>query len=537
MEKILYNGRIYSLDDGGNRYTALGIENGKIAFLGTDEEALCQRAETTVNLNGETVLPGFIDSHLHMLNYAFVEQSYRMSGVKSISQIIDDGKQIVREMEGQDPNQWIYGRGWDENIFTDEKRPLTRMDLDKISTDRPILFIRNCGHKAAVNTKALEMVLSLEKTKDYLYQIDAGNGILTEASVKMCYNTMEAPTVEQIKEMILLAQKKMNACGITGVETDNFLSLPGMNIDRIMEAYRQLEADGLLTLRVREQASFTCFSDMKSFIDRGYRTGMGGEFYTIGPVKLYEDGSLGARTALMNEPYMGTEQRGTAVHDAKDTAQLVDYAYSHGMQILIHAIGDKASDMVCDAYIKAIKKYGKRDSRLAINHLQVISESLLDKMKQYGILAYIQPVFVAGDQDLVARLLGNEVADRSYMWKTMFDKGIICCGGSDSPVESFDILRNIQIAVTRDKIGNCTSGWYPDQKLNIDEAVRLFTKNNAYGAFAENRRGTIELGKDADLTVLKEDIFEAEHHNISNIGISATIVAGKEVYSSRDGEK
>uniref|UniRef100_UPI003FF0F067 amidohydrolase n=1 Tax=Candidatus Fimenecus sp. TaxID=3022888 RepID=UPI003FF0F067 len=346
-----------------------------------------------------------------------------------------------------------------------------------------------------------------------------------------CYNAMQEPTVEEIKDMILTAQRDINAAGITGVETDNFLSLPGRNSERIMKAYRELEEEGLLTLRIREQASFTAYDHMKEFIDKGYRTGDGGEYYTIGPVKLYEDGSLGARTALMNSPYLGTDTYGTAVHDQADTDRLVDYAYKNDMQILIHAIGDKASDMVCDAYEKAIEKYGDKGSRLAINHLQVISPDLIGRMKAHGIVAYIQPLFVASDRDIIGKLMGEEVAARSYMWRTMQDSGIVCGGGSDSPVESFDVLKNIQVAVTRDRLEDKTDGWHPSEKLTISEAVRMFTANNAYLAFEEHRRGSIEIGKDADMTVLERDIFQADPHEIGEIKISKTIVAGKEVYN------
>ena len=488
MDKLFYNGRIYSIDDTDSIYEAVGIKDGKIVFLGTNDEAAKAEAAEKVDLSGKTVLPGFVDSHLHMLNYAFVKAAY-------------------------------------------EKSPLTRCDLDRSSREIPILFIRVCGHKAAVNTKALKIIMDLEQTKDYIEQIDQENGILTEASVKLCYNAMQEPTVEEIKDMILTAQRDINAAGITGVETDNFLSLPGRNSERIMKAYRELEEEGLLTLRIREQASFTAYDHMKEFIDKGYRTGDGGEYYTIGPVKLYEDGSLGARTALMNSPYLGTDTYGTAVHDQADTDRLVDYAYKNDMQILIHAIGDKASDMVCDAYEKAIEKYGDKGSRLAINHLQVISPDLIGRMKAHGIVAYIQPLFVASDRDIIGKLMGEEVAARSYMWRTMQDSGIVCGGGSDSPVESFDVLKNIQVAVTRDRLEDKTDGWHPSEKLTISEAVRMFTANNAYLAFEEHRRGSIEIGKDADMTVLERDIFQADPHEIGEIKISKTIVAGKEVYN------
>ena len=531
FDRIYYNGVIRTMDEQRNVCSAIGIRDGKIAFLGNDEQAASLMAAEKTDLKGSIMLPGLTDSHLHMLNYAFVKQSYHMTGATSIAEIISHGCQIADEMKGEDHENWIYGRGWNEENFTDEKRALNRFDLDKISTERPILFIRVCGHKAAVNTKGLEMVLGLKQTADYIDQIDQENGILTEASIKLCYDAMNEPTVENIKEMILFAQKDINARGITGVDSDNFLSLPGRKSAGIIKAYKELEKEGKLTLRVREQASFTAFEHMKAFIDAGYRSNDGGDYYKIGPVKLYQDGSLGARTALMNKPYVGTDDEyGIAVHDREDLENFVDYAYKNDMQMLIHAIGDKASDMICDAYIKAIEKYGRRDSRLAINHLQIVSNDLFDRMKEYGIMAFIQPVFVASDMDIVENIIGKEATDRSYMWKTMMDKGLVCCGGSDAPVENFDVLENIQIAVTRDKLGQVTEGWYPEQKLSVDEAVRLFTIGNAYEAFEEDIRGTLEIGKNADMTVLDRDIFEIEPHEISKVSVLKTIVGGREVY-------
>lgn len=533
MDILFYNGAIYSVDSQNTKYTALGVQDGRIVFLGNDEDASKIEAEKKVNLEGKTMIPGFIDSHLHMLNYAFVNSSYAMFDADSVDNIIENGKKLLKEIEANDYGQWLYGRGWNELNFSGEKRVLTRFDLDKISTTRPILFIRVCGHFATVNTRALEIILGLESTKDYLHQIDVENGILTEASVKLCYNVMTEPTVEQIKDYIMYSQKCINQCGITSVQTDNFLSLPGRNSERIMEAYHQLEEEGNMTLRVYEQASFTAFEDLKAFIDRGYRTGQGSDIYRIGPVKLYQDGSLGAKTALLNEPYLGSNDNyGVAVHDAEDLQNCVDYSYKNDMQIIVHAIGDRASDMVCAAYEKAIEKYGRKKLRLAINHLQIVSPDLFDRMKNNDILGFIQPIFVGGDRALVHSLIGEERSKLSYMWKTMMKKGIVCCGGSDSPVESFDPLQGIQLAVTRDGLDENTDGWHPEEKLSIEEAVRLFTINNAYGSFEENIKGSLEIGKYADMVVLSEDIFEADPHEIHKIKVLKTYVDGKEVYSA-----
>ena len=536
MEKIYYNGRIYSIDEENHTYTAIGVEHGRIVFLGTDIEAQGIEAEEYVDLQGACVLPGFIDSHLHLLNYAYVEKSYKMFDACSVREIITEGRRRADAMAGEPASKWFYGRGWNHQNFTDEKRLLTRQDLDQISTERPILFIRVCGHAAAVNTKGLEIVLGLPEATEYMEQIDTERGILTEASVKLCYNVMDAPSLKELKELILEGQTDLHARGITSVESDNFLSLPGRNGEKIIQAHQELEREGKLTLRIREQPSFTCFEDMKSFIDAGYRTGQGGAFYSIGPVKLYQDGSLGARTALLNWPYADQKDTcGTMLHTEEDLQQCVDYAYKNHMQIIVHAIGDRASDMVCTAYERAIKSYGRRDHRMAINHLQIVSPDLFDRMAAEKILAYIQPVFVASDKDIIRDFIGGEREHRSYAWKTMLRKGVRCCGSSDAPVESFDVLSGIQAAVTRDGFDEWSEGWHPEQKLTIEEAVRLFTIDNAYGAFQEKEKGSLEIGKLADMVVLGEDIFQTEPHEIIRIPILKTIVGGKAVWSLTHG--
>lgn len=531
MDKIYYNGIIHSLDLDDQTYTAMGIEEGKITFLGGDDQAKEIEAAEHIDLSGKVMLPGFIDSHLHLLNYAFVSDSYKMFDVDSVGRVIDEGKALARQMDDETPCQWLYGRGWNQQKFTDEKRFLTRQDLDQISTERPILLIRVCGHVAAVNTKAMDIVMSLPNAKDYMEQINEDKGILTEASVKLCYNAMTKPTVEKIKEMILKVQKEFNRYGITSVESDNFLSLPGRDWGSIIDAHQELEEEGRLTVRIREQASFTDFNDMKDFIDQGWRTGQGGDFYSIGPIKLYEDGSLGGRTALLNEPYSGEEDDcGQMVHNPNDLQDYVNYAYAHDMQILIHAIGDRASDLVCTAYENAIEKYGEKESRLAINHLQVVSKGLFERMKKNGILAYIQPVFLGSDKEIIDDIVGPERAKLSYNWKSMLDAGLVCCGGSDAPVEDFNVLAGIRAAVTRDGPGEITKGWRPEEKVFVADAIRLFTINNAYGAFAEGERGTLEIGKLADAVILDRDPFAVEPHEIADIEVLCTMVGGTEVY-------
>ena len=530
MDRLYVNGKIHSMNEHGDIYHSMGLGNGRIIFLSQENDAPEGCAEI-IDLKGKSVFPGFIDSHLHMLNYAFVNCSYNMQSETSVAGIIHSCREIAKTLDEKGSENWVYGRGWNEGNFTDKKEYLTREDLDKISESRPILLIRVCGHIAAVNTKALEIVSKLENADAFEDEIDYEKGLLYEAAVKLCYNVMSEPTVDEIKGYIRYAQKEMNACGITSVETDNFLSLPGRNRQRIMQAYQEMSRDNELTVKVREQASFVSFEDVKAFIDDGYRTGDGDSFYSVGPIKLYLDGSLGAKTALLNEPYRNDgENRGLMRHSAEELQAMVDYSYEHDMQILVHAIGDGACDIVMNAYENAIKKFGRKPVRLAINHLQIVSDDLFDRMKTYDILGYIQPVFVPSDKNMITNLIGEERAKNSYLWKTMADKGLHLCGGSDSPVESFDILNNIQFAVTRDALNEKTDGWHPEEKLSVDASIRLFTIWNAYGAFKENEYGSLELGKAADFVILDHDIYEVDPHEIKDISVCETVVNGNVVY-------
>lgn len=536
MDRVFQNGKIYSLDAADHVYTALGVKDGRIAFLGSDAEAAALSAKEKIDLQGNVMLPGFIDSHLHMLNYAFVKCSYNMTEETSLLSILTRGREIASSLDAKgDSTSWIYGRGWNEVNFTSgEQNVITRQDLDQVSGTHPILFIRICGHIAAVNTKALEIIEKLDNMCEFSEEIDYETGVISEGAVKLCYDAMTEPSVEQIKTLIRSVQGDYSACGITSLQSDNFLSLPGRNAHRIMQAYKELAESGELNVKVREQASFLNFKEVKAFIDEGHKMGEGSEYYYLGPVKLYIDGSLGARTALMREPYEGCGSNcGIMRHSLEDLQRCVDYSYDHDMQILIHAIGDRAADIVMNAYENTINKYGEKPVRLAINHLQIASEDLFDRMAEYGILAYIQPIFVSSDKSIVGGIVGEKRASHSYMWKTMLDKGLKCCGGSDSPVESFDILQNIQCAVTRDSLTENTEGWHPEEKLTVKEAVRLFTGWNAYGAMEEDIKGSLESGKAADLVVLDRDIFDADPHEIHKIKVLSTFSNGRTVYTAK----
>lgn len=530
MDILFYNGEINTLDTNDSVVEAIGVKDGKIIFLGDNKDALKIECDKSVDLNGKFMLPGFIDSHLHLLNYAFIQKSFKLFNLRSIKQIKEEAKIFARKNEIKG-SKWLFGRGWNESLF-EEKRFITRKDLDEISTEYPIYLLRVCGHIATGNTKALQEIMNLEKTKKYMSNIDVNEGILKESAVKLCYDAMNSPSQKEVEDLIQLAAKDLNAVGITSVQSDDFLSLPGRDFQIIINAYNSLQCKKNLNVRVYEQAAFTSLRDMKKYISSGYRTGDGGEYFKIGPVKILQDGSLGAKTALLREDYTNEPgEKGIQIHSNKNLLNMIKEAHDAKMQVAVHAIGDRAVEMVIDTVEDVLKTNPRKNHRHGVVHLQITDKKLLERMKRLNMIAYIQPVFIELDMDLVEKYVGKDRMNESYAWKTMVDIGLHTAGGSDAPVSSFNILENIQIGVTRQKlIGGPENGWMPKQRLTIMDAVKMFTVKPAYSSFEEDVKGTLELGKYADMVILSDDIFKTETNRIKDIKIEKTIIGGKIVF-------
>lgn len=534
MDKLFFNGKIRTLD-GADRVTeAVGIRNGKIAFLGTNQEALAIPCEERIDLKGRLMLPGFVDSHLHMLHYAFVEKSVKLFDCASVEEMLAAAKQKI-ELQGEKPLSWLFCRGWNEEQFETPRYP-HRKELDELSTEYPIIMVRVCGHIAVSNTCGLEKLKKIPNFSEIAKDVDFETGLLKENAVQFYHSILDAPSQEEIEEYILYGNQKLNEAGITGIQSDDLASLPGKKWRRILDAFQNLDREGKLTVRIYEQCLFERTEDGKAFIREGFRTGQRGSFFTIGPLKMLQDGSLGAKTAALEEHYAeDNENRGMIIYEQDELDDIIDFCDHHEMQTAIHCIGDRAMNMVIDAIEKSSNRKDNPKGRHGIVHAQITNRNILKKMAQQDILAYIQPVFVDLDMDVVESRIGSERMDGVYAWKTMLDLGIHTMGGSDAPVVGFDIMENIYFAVTRKNAkGQPEEGWIPSERLSVDEAVKLFTKYPAYGSFTEEENGTIELGKNADLVVLHENIYEVEPEHIKDIKIDMTVSGGRIVFERKE---
>lgn len=533
MKKLLFNGCIRTLDDENHIAEAVGVEDGKIIFVGTNEESKAWKWDEMCDLKGRLLLPGFVDSHLHMLHYAFVERSVKLFDCKSVEEALAAAKKRVDD-HAENPLTWLFCRGWNEEHFDVPRYP-HKDELDAISTEIPIIMVRVCGHTAVCNSCGLEKLKQIKEFPEIEAYVDLETGVLKENAVQFYYSVLEAPTQKEVEDYILHGIKKLNEAGFTGIQSDDLASLPGKNWRRIMDSFKALDERGEMSLRIYEQCLFERIEDAKAFIEEGFRTGQKGEFFTIGPMKLLQDGSLGARTAAMNEPYEGDpENVGISIYTQEELDDLFEFFDKHQMQAAVHCIGDRAMDMVIEAIAKSPYRKENAKGRHGIVHAQITNPRILKAMKEHDVLTYVQPVFIDLDMDIVEPQVGKHRMDKVYAWKSMLDMGIHTSGGSDAPVVSFDPMENIYFAVTmKDIKGRPEEGWIPSEKMSVDEAVKLFTKNCAYASYTEDENGTIEVGKCADFVVLENDIYEIDPDDIKTTKVDMTIVAGKTVFERK----
>jgi len=538
MDIILINGKIRTMDNKRSIVEAVAIADGKISAVGSIDEMLKLKKENTkvLDLNRKTVLPGFNDSHVHLLNYGYSLTKVDCSGARSIDEVVERGKTFISEKSIKS-GEWVLGRGWNDIMFK-EKRELNRYDLDRISPDHPISFTRICEHITVANSKALELCKISSGTPQPVggqFDVDEKGeptGIFREAARYMIYKNIPDVNKEDIKTMLRKVMEKASSLGITSVQTDDFDTFANRDYDTIIQAYRELAKEGELPVRVYQQCILPEPERLVTFLEKGYKTGQGDSFYRIGPLKLLTDGSLGAGTAYLKEPYSDEpDTKGISVFTQEELDHLVTTAHKGGMQILTHAIGDGAMEMCFRSFERALESMPKDDPRFGIVHLQITDEELLRNFREQSVIAFAEPICVNNDLHMAESRVGHERIINSYKYRTLLDKGVRMCISSDCPVDSLDPMDSLYVATTRkDYSGYPEDGWYPEEKLTMDQAVYCFTMGSAYASFEEDIKGSIEPGKLADIVVLSDDPFESYEQEIRRIKPVMTIMNGDIYY-------
>ncbi|MDF2699667.1 MAG: hypothetical protein K0Q49_1223 [Haloplasmataceae bacterium] len=538
MRKIIYNAKIHTMDKSYPQAEALLIENNKIVKVGSNEDVFqLKNCDTElIDCEGRLVIPGLNDSHMHLYGFSSYLKMINLANVKSINDIILVSKKYIDEKKPTS-GSWLKGRGWNQDYFIDDKRFPNRFDLDQISTSYPIVLSRTCGHIASCNSKALQLCGINKDTK----QIEGGHidldhngeptGIFREKAMDLLLDHSNL-TLDDLKSILLEGMKYANTQGLTSIQTDDLAHLPNKDYKMMIRAYEELAKEGKLTCRINQQCLLPNKEALTKFLSLGYTTRVGNEFYKMGPLKILSDGSLGARTAAMTQPYADDHSTsGIMCFTQDELDEMILIAHKANMQVAVHCIGDLSMHMVLSSIEKALKEYPKLDHRHGIIHCQITDEAILNKYKELNVIAYVQPIFLHYDLHIVEDRVGKDLASTSYAFKTMLNKGIQTAYSTDCPVEPLDTMPNIYCAVTRQDLSTYPQGgWISQEKVSVEEAIYQYTMGSAYASFEENIKGSITVGKFADIVVLNEDIFTIDANKIKDVKIDMTFVGGNLVY-------
>ena len=490
---------------------AIAIRDGDVIAVNTAEQvSMLEGVETeTIDLNGATILPGFIDAHTHMDMLGRREYEADLGGATGV----DDCVERLRKRRDETDEGWILGFGYDESEWDDGNVYLDRNALDDVSTDRPVVAVREDMHTASVNSVVLETYGNALPSENVQTEDGEPTGVLVENAVEFLFEEF-TPSDERLREYLLVAQRVANQRGVTGVHD----MIRRSNAPRI---YRDLDIAGELTLRVR----LNYWTDhLDAVLETGLRTNHGSEWVRTGAIKSFTDGSIGGRTAKLTEPYAdapegrtenNSDNRGEWVVEPEEFRSLIERADDAGLQCTAHAIGDEAIELVLDTY----EGTDGDGSRHRIEHAEVLTDELVDRLADSDVVVSMQPNFLkwAREDGLYSARLGDQRRVDSNQFGTLHDRGATLAFGSDCM--PLDPLFGIDQVV---------NGPTPEQSLSVTAALRAYTSGAAHAGFDEKRLGQLSPGYCADLVVLSESPWESD--SIADIDVKMTVVGGDVVF-------
>ena len=530
--RLFYNGHFYT----GPGYAAsvLWAQGGRIRALGGPELLAAAPPELPrTDLGGGWVLPGFNDSHLHLLDVGRGLASVDLFGASGPADIAARCAAFVRA-HAVPPGQAVYGNGWNQDLFAGPHALPTRADLDAAVPDHPLLLDRVCGHIMLCNTAALRAAGITSQTSDPPGGgIDRGpggepNGLLRDNAVALVRPLLPAETPAACAGRWRAALAHAAAHGLTSVQTCDVRS---RDWPTVLAALEELDAQDALPLRLTLQCAMDTPADLQALWDAGYRPGAHGRRWKIGPLKLFLDGSLGARTAWLRGGYADAPgAHGLCCLPMAEALALARKADAAGMQVVAHAIGDGAMEEMLDI-IETLNapRGGANPLRHGVVHCQVTTPGQWDRLAALGAGALVQPIFLDYDHTIVTARCGAALAGTSYAFGDAVRRGLPVSYGTDAPVESLDPLRNLYAAVTRRPLSG-GAPWQPQQAVTRAQALFCYTQGSAWQEFAEAEKGRLAPGFLADFTVLDRDYFTVPEADIPRLRVQATVTGGQVVY-------
>ena len=516
---IVTNAKIYTVDDKSRIAEAFAVKKGAIIAVGGSDQILKHYdSDNILDAQGKFIYPGFIDAHSHFFGYALSLQEVLLTGLKSFSRILDTLEKQKNTLTGD----WIVGRGWDQNLWEPKEFP-DRVQLDILFPDRPVVLIRIDGHVVLANGEALRRAGIGEENGYKPGEVEVKNGRLTGILRENASDHMREiiPLPSRHNKIMFLQKAQANcfAAGLTGV-ADAGLNYP------VVTFIDSLQQEGLLKIRIYAMLNPTP-ENIQNFVNEG-------QFITqelsIRSIKIYSDGSLGSRTALLKDPYSDDpSQKGILVTPVDKIRELCTLAMNNGYQVNTHAIGDSAVGLVLGIYSELLK--GKNDLRWRIEHAQVVDPQDMSMFGRYSIIPSIQATHATSDMNWAPDRLGKRRIKWAYAYKKLLDQNGWIANGTDFPVEKISPLLTFYASVARQDVnGLPPAGFQMENALSRDEALHSITIWAARAGFQENSRGSIDIGKMADFVILDKDIMTCPVKELPAIRVISTYLGGEKVY-------
>ena len=525
---VFVNGEVVTVNPGNDVLEAAAVRGNEICAVGTTEEILkLQGPETrVVDLQGNSLLPGFIDSHLHMLMYG--TDRLGVDCKNGVREMADITSRLASRAKETPPGDWVRGWGYNNEKLAESRHP-RREDLDRVSQEHPEILVRTCNHISAVNSRALEVLGISRDTPDpeggTIERDERGEptGVLIETAHMMAFETSKYSPPAML-EALSIANREFVRLGITSVHEAG-----GYGPEQMRIMYRAVAAG---VVKVRIYAIVCSLNRSEEFvrraIDAGLVNGMGNEQFRIGPAKIFTDGSSSGPTCATREPYTSApNDYGILYYSQEQIDEILGEAHRNGFQITAHAIGDQAVEMVINCIEKALREHPREDHRHRIEHAGMVPHDLMERMEKLGIVPIPNPAFFYEFGEGYIKNYGERV-EHMFPMSEYSRRGIVAAAGSDTPVTVADPLRGIYCAVTRETESGTVVGG--SQKLAVLDAIRAFTYNGAYASFEEDRKGSIEVGKLADLVVLDGSILSASPEEILSLKPALTMIDGEVVF-------